>query len=127
MKTVTYVIAIVLGLFPFLIAETTCDSSTVSDSLHAARGSVSENTTPLTPEEFIRHYADLAIIRYTFPDDSTGQAEALARYFEKTGVTREKMNSFVSRHTDDMLFWKNTWEKIESDLKRRLDTPGDDD
>ncbi len=110
-----------------MIAETARDTSTVFDSLHAARGSLSESTTPLNPEEFIQHYADIALIRYTFPGDSTGQAEALARYFEKTGVTREKMDSFVSQHTDDILFWKNIWEKIDSNLKQRLDEPDDDD
>jgi len=88
---------------------------------------LSESTTPLTPEEFIGHYADIALIRYTFPGDSTGQAEALARYFEKTGVTREKMDSFVSQHTGDIPFWKNIWEKIDLNLKQRLDEPDDDD
>lgn len=116
-----------LGLLSFLIPETICDSSTISESLPLTKEAEAENIAQLTPEEFVQHYAEISLIRHTFPDDSTGYAVALAKYLEKTGITHEKMNFFVSEHADDILFWKSIWEKIESELEQRLEIPDDGD
>jgi hypothetical protein len=76
----------------------------------------------LSPQDFIRHYCQISLLRFSFRDDPAGFMEALENYLANNELTQQDMKKFVTTHQSDPVFWRDLWKDIEEELKKHLET-----